>query len=482
MSPSVTTRPRLRTRLIAWYAGTLCAVLLLVAGALRYGVERTLARAHTESLEASVALFRQFFRVEIAEYRTVEATLAHIAGELVFEDRVIDVHRPDGSLFVVPGAAATHAYPTLRPPVRDLIAPLDPDLAPGWTIEVHGSAATLEAASRRLDWWLLGGIPVVVGAAALLGWWLAGRALRPIGVLASQVRALDTAPGSRLALPDTTDELGRLGSSFNTLLDRLDDTLAQQRRFLADAAHELRTPIARLRSRVELGRLSLDRTNANADAEAVRREATGTLAALDGELHSTSEVVQGLLALARADADAEPSAFAEGYLDDVLSDELAHWRETADAAGVRIALGGFDEVRARFDATLVRRLLALLLDNAVRYSASGATVTVHLESRGNEAVLTVEDQGIGIAPEDRDAVFARFHRAENARAHRADGSGLGLALARWIVQRHGGTIEAASRADGGAGVAFVVRLPVVASSAEPVAAMRDVVGRLPRAS
>ncbi len=482
MSPATVTKPRLRTRLIAWYAGTLCAVLLIGAGTMRYAMQRSLDRAHAESLEASVALFRQFFRVEIAEYRSVEATLAHIAGELVFEDRVIDVHRPDGSLFVVPGAAATHAYPALRPPVRELLAPLDPELAPGWTVEVHGSAATLEAASRRLDWWLLGGIPLVVAAAALLGWWLAGRALRPIGSLASQVRALDTAPGARLAMPDTTDELGRLGSSFNMLLDRLDDTLAQQRRFLADAAHELRTPIARLRSRVELGRLSLDREDVHADAEAVRREASGTLAALDGELQNTSDVVQGLLALARADADAEPSALAEGYLDDVFSDELAHWRETADAAGVRVALGRFEEVRAHFDATLLRRLLALLLDNAVRYSASGTTVTVHLVPAGNEAVLTVEDEGIGIAPADRDAVFARFHRAENARAHRADGSGLGLALARWIVQRHGGTIEAASRADGGPGVAFVVRLPVVAARADAPADVGDAVGRLPRAS
>jgi signal transduction histidine kinase len=468
-------RPRLRTRLIAWYAGTLCCVLLLTAAALRFGVERTLDRAYVESLESSVALFRQFFRVEIAEYRSVEATLSHIAGELVFEDRVIDVHRPDGSLFSVTGAPVIEDYPSLRAPVRTLVAPLDPLLAPGWTIEVHGSKATLDAASRRLDLWLLGGIPLVVLLAAALGWWLAGRALRPIGALAAQAQRLDAAAGSRLQLPDTTDELGRLGSSFNALLDRLDDALAHLRRFLADAAHELRTPIARLRSRVEMGRVALSRT----DAPTVRAEADRMLATLDGELRDTSEVLHGLLALAHADADVEPSRFTVGYLDDALSDELPRWRETADASGVQITLGTFEEVRARFDAALMRRLLALLLDNAVRYSPAGTVITVHLALDGATVRLTVEDQGIGIEPAERETVFARFHRTARARAHRADGSGLGLALARWIVLRHGGTIRAASRADGGAGVALVVAMPIGVPAGELLVERGEPVGSLP---
>lgn len=475
MSPRSAVRPRLRSQLIAWYAGTLCCVLLLSAVALRFGVDRTLDRAHVESLESSVALFRQFFRVEIAEYRSVEATLAHIAGELVFEDRVIDVHRPDGSLFSVTGAPVTEEYPTLRPPVRTLRAPLDPLLAPAWTVEVHGSKANLEAASRRLDLWLLGGIPLVVVLAAALGWWLAGRALRPIGALAAQAQQLDASAGSRLQLPHTTDELGRLGSSFNALLDRLDDALAQQRRFLMDAAHELRTPIARLRSRVEMGRLSL----AHAEAPAVRFEADRLLATLDGELRDTSEVLHGMLALAHAEVDTEPSRFSVGYLDDTLSDELPRWRETAEAAGVQLFLGTFDEVRARFDAVLMRRLLALLLDNAIRYSAAGTVITVHLDAHGSQVRLRVEDQGIGIPLAEREAVFARFHRTDRARAHRADGSGLGLALARWIVLRHGGTIRAASRADGGDGVAIVVELPIGAASRELVVERGEPVGSLP---
>lgn len=475
-------RPRLRTRLTAWYAGVLLTALLATAAGIRFAVERTLDRAFSESLEASLDVVQRFFRVEIAEFRTVEATVTHIATELVFEDRVIDVHRPDGTLFLLPGRTQRHGYPQLTPPVRVVEASLDPMLAPGWTIEVHGSEASLVAARRRLDVWLLAGIPVVVLAAAVIGWWLAGRALRPIGDFAAQARALDASSGARLAVPERTDELGQLGTSFNALLDRLDAALGQQRRFLADAAHELRTPIARLRGRVELARLSLAREALA--PEQVRATAEETLAALDIELHETSDVVQGLLALARADANADLESFEEAFLDDAIADELPRWRETAAQAGVRLVVDDFEEVRASFDALLVRRLLALLLDNAIRYTPRDGVVTVSLRPREVEgapvAELGVADTGIGIAPAERDAVFERFHRAAEARAHRPDGSGLGLSLARWIVQRHGGTIRIASRPDGERGTVVVVQLPRLEGQRRP--RRREPVGRLPGAA
>ncbi len=452
---SASARPRLRTRLIAWYAGSLCLVLLGAAVGVRFAVLRALDRAHEESMASSVELFRKFFRVEIAEYRSVEATLAHIAGELVFDDRAIDVHQVNGALFVPPGVRAAHHYPRLRPPVRDMTAPLDPLLAPGWTIEVHASAATLVAASRRIDYWLLGGIPIIVCVAALLGWWLAGRALRPIGRMAAQAQLLNATSGARLTLYDPNDELGRFGASFNSVLDRLDAAVSQQRRFLTDAAHELRTPLARLRSRVELGRLALVQ---GTDADA-RQHAESTLQGLERELQATSEVVGSLLALARADAGESGISLADGFVDDVLTDELPRWRESAAAAGITVALGSFDEVPATFDAAVLRRLLGLLLDNAIHYSPSGSIVTIHLSRSDQHVHLTVEDQGIGIAERERGTVFDRFHRSANARAHRADGSGLGLALARWIVQQHDGDMLAVDRQDGGPGIAIVAVWP-----------------------
>jgi signal transduction histidine kinase len=169
-------------------------------------------------------------------------------------------------------------------------------------------------------------------------------------------------------------------------------------------------------------------------------------------------------------------------VDDVLADELPRWRESAEGAGVDLAVGAFEEVQARFDPALRRRLLALLLDNAVRYSSSGGTITVDLQREAGDVLLRIEDEGIGIAPEEREAVFERFHRTAAARAHRPYGSGLGLALARWIVQRHGGTIRAVSRADGGRGAAFVARLPIVVDGTHRRRDPGDAVGRLPGAA
>jgi signal transduction histidine kinase len=455
-------RPRLRTRLIAWYAGSLCIVLLAAAASTRYVVRRTLDRAHAESVVSSIELFRQFFRVEIAEYRSVDATLTHIASELVFEDRVIDVHRPDGTLFIAPGVQQTSPQVSLRSPVRDVSAPLDPTLAPGWTIDVHASTATLDAAARRVDYWLLGGIPFVVCIAAVLGWWLAGRALRPIGQMAAEAGTLDVRAGSRLSLQDPDDELGRFGASFNAVLDRLDLALSQQRRFLTDAAHELRTPIARLRSRTELGRMSLAQTS----SDEARGVADETLGALERELRATSDVVGGLLSLARAESGANVLTLAKGFVDDVVSEELPRWQESAAAAGLTIVLGEFEDVAAVFDASLIRRLVALLLDNAVNYGAAGDTITVHCTARGDQVRLVVEDEGIGIPSAERTAVFARFHRAVVARERRADGSGLGLSLAQWIVEQHAGTIEARDRADARPGAAIVASWPTAIAASE----------------
>jgi two-component system OmpR family sensor kinase len=454
-------RFRLRSRLTAWYAGVLLIALLATAAGIRYAVDRTLDRAFAESLEASLALVQRFFRVEVAEFGSVEATVTHMASELVFEDRIIDVHRPDGTVFLLPGRNADNRYPQLAPPVRERTAPLDPLLAPGWTVEVHGSEAALAAARQRLDMWLLAGIPLVVLGAAVIGWWLAGRALQPIGALAAQARSLEAAPGARLLLPDAADELGQLGASFNALLDRLDAALHQQRRFLADAAHELRTPIARLRGRVELARLSL--AQGGLAPARLQASAEATLAAFESELRDTSEVVQDLLALARADAAADLVVATEGYLDDALADELPRWRESAAQAGVRLVIDDFEEVRARFDGALMRRLLALLLDNAIRYTPPGGVVSVRLHAAAADdpavSELRVVDTGIGVAEADRDAVFERFYRTAEARALRADGSGLGLSLARWIVQRHGGTIRLASPPQGEGGTVVVVQLP-----------------------
>lgn len=456
-------RPRIRLRLTAIYATTLLVVLLVSAAMLRFAMRDALARGLDDSARASAALVSQFFRVEVAEYQTIDATLAHMAGELVFEDRTMHIHRPDGSEFTVVGWPPPSRAPMVTAPVRRLSVPLEPALAPGWMIFVEASGAGVAAVEARIDRWLALGIPGFVLLAAAIGWWLTGRTLRPVGRMADAAAEIIPGTNGRIPVDDSSDELGRMGTRFNALLDRLDGALDQQRRFLADAAHELRTPLARVRSRVEVAMLapSSEQNGAALTTAALPADA---LPAVHDEVVRMSTLVDELLQLARADAggDEAGAAMASLFLDDLVADELHRWHVDAERAAITLRCTVLQEAPIIGDAVLLRRLIGVLLDNAIRYGRRGGGIDVHVESDGTAATLMVEDDGIGIAPEEHGRLAERFFRGERARAHRSDGSGLGLAIAAWIVQRHRGTIafEPGSR---GVGTRVRVRIPRAAA-------------------
>jgi signal transduction histidine kinase len=440
-------RPRIRLRFTALYAATLLVVLLSAAVVLRFAIRATLEREFDESVRASGALVSQFFRTEVAEYLTIEATLAHITGELVFEDRAIVVLRPDGRAFDRASRAARSTRRELQRPIRSVRFALDRDLAPGWQVEVDASMANVRALQARIDRWFGVGIPLLVLCAAFAGWWLTGRTLRPVGLMADAAARIAPASGIRLPVDDAEDELGRLGVRFNALLDRLDGALAQQRRFLADAAHELRTPIARMRARVEL---ALMEGAPSAD----------TLQALDVELRAMTTQVDELLQLARADAAGDQAAarLERIFLDDLVADEAPRWQPQADQRGVRVVVDTLEETPVQGDGVLLGRLIGILVDNALRYGHAGGVVQLAVRPEQGQARFDVDDDGIGVPEADRPHVFDRFYRGEQARHARPDGSGLGLAIAAWIVRQHGGTIDVGTSALGGA--RFTVRLPL----------------------
>jgi signal transduction histidine kinase len=442
-------RPRIRLRFTALYAATLLVVLLGAAGTLRYALRATLEREFDQSVRSSAGLVQQFFRAEIEEYVTVEATLYHIAGELVFEDRALRIRRPDGALFEIVGAPVRRARRPLSGPVRTVRFALDPELAPAWDIEVDASEANVIALQSRIDRWFGVGIPLLVVCAAVAGWWLTGRTLRPVGRMADAAARIAPASGARLPIDDSTDELGRLGLRFNALLDRLDGALAQQREFLADAAHELRTPIARLRARVEVALL-----------EPATARTTGVLSAIDQELRAVSHQVDELLQLARADAAGEDAPIRDEalFLDDVIADELPRWQPEAQRRRMTLDYSALEESPVVGDAALLPRLVSILVDNAIRYGHEGGTVRVRVHPEDGAVWLDVEDGGIGIPAHERARIFDRFFRGDAARLKRPDGSGLGLAIAAWIVRQHRGTIAATAGPQGG--TLMQVRLPL----------------------
>lgn len=456
MTSSERQRPRIRLRLTILYASTLLVVLLCTAGVLRLAVRSALDHEFENSVRASALLVRQFFRVEIVEYQTTEATVDHIASELVFEERSIRIRRPNGALYEPVSRPRTRLVTGLAAPVQKVSLPLEEGLAPGWTIEVEASAANVRAVESQIDRWMMIGIPGLVLLAAAIGWWLTGRALRPVGEMADVATEIVPSSGKRLPIDDPSDELGRLGVRFNALLDRLDGALQQQQQFLADAAHELRTPLARMRARVELAQLVAVDPSGRASVQS-----SSVIAELHDELLRMSRQVDELLQLARADAgdDGTATSLVPLFLDDIATDEIRRWQPDAERTGITLVSTALVEAPVRAEPTLIGRLIGILIDNALRYGHSGGHVDVRVEREGDFALLEVEDDGIGIAESERARIFDRFYRGDRARAHRSDGSGLGLAIAAWIASRHGGTI-AVTGVDGRNGTLISVRLPI----------------------
>lgn len=429
--------PRVRRRLTAWYALSAMILLLVVLASVRQFTRQTLRSEHDAATTRSAELVRAFFRAELVEYRQIDVTVAHLASELVFAGIGIDFLRPDGTVFASSRRPAQD--PESQLPVIERVMPLEPRLAPTWHLRLRVSSASLNAAQERIDRLTLFAIPVAALLAGFVAWLTTGRALAPVRSMAIAADKLQAAGTGRLPVADPSDEFGRLGNAFNRLLERLDTALAQQRRFLADAAHELRTPIARMRSESEARLASPAGTEDRLALERVR-----------DELGHTSKLIDELLHVARSDATTHPLQRVPVFLDDVVADVVARFEPDARTKQVRLDLSALQEARITGDALLLQRLVGVLVDNAVRFTPSGGHVAISVAREGPQATLRVDDSGPGIPPDERDLVFQRFYRGRDARAAAPEGTGLGLAIAADAAQRHGAIIRYEQSPLGGA--------------------------------
>jgi heavy metal sensor kinase len=252
---------------------------------------------------------------------------------------------------------------------------------------------------------------------------------------------------TRIKIGNAAEELAVLVTSFNELLSRLDQSFETMRRFVADASHELRTPIAVIRGEADVA-LSQERTPAE------YRESLGII--LD-EARRLSRLVDDLLNLARADAGHVQLQTHDFYLNELLGDCCRSVQGLANARGLKLECLPGNDLQFNGDEQLLRRLVINLLDNALRYTPSGGKVTAVLDAGPASVRLRISDTGIGIAPDDATRVFERFYRAGEARSRQNGGIGLGLAIVRWIAESHRGTVECASHP--GQGSTFTVTLP-----------------------
>lgn len=285
-------------------------------------------------------------------------------------------------------------------------------------------------------------LPLLILVSAGLTWWLVGRTLRPVERIRAEVAEIESSElHRRVPAPGTGDEIDRLADTMNEMLARLEGSIVRQRRFVADASHELRSPLTRIRSALELENRTGDPGRA------------GDVKEMLGDVIEMQQLVDDLLYLARADEGETERVLQAVDLDDVV---IAEGRRIRADDQVQVDLQGVSGALVNGDPVQLRRAVRNLLENAQRHAKQH--VEISLTEQGDEAVLVVADDGPGIPESDFERVFERFTRLDDSRTADTGGSGLGLAIAREIVLGHGGSLRLTP--SGTAGATFEVRLPL----------------------
>jgi two-component system, OmpR family, sensor kinase len=514
-----------RVRLTLWYTGVLALVLVCLSIGTYYLVARTTERRTFISL---AEISQGFLTTLQSEYKDQLDDKAPDALRAAALESVMEFQLRDHRFAVLDSAgnvlAQNQALPAPREPagaasqgeipgevLRNLVAGTAgaprrlQDLKLGdehfrarvLEAEVGGSRVsivTLESLERERELLediratLLWVIPIALLIASAGGYFLARKSLAPV-VGMSEKAALIGAQNlhERLPVPNQKDELGYLASTFNGLLERLDRAFEQQRRFMADASHELRSPVAIIRGEAEV---------ALSQARAPEEYRESLAVALD-EARRLSQIVDDLFTLARADAGEYPLRPRDFYLEELTADCVRAARTMAAARGIALSYEPDGEMPIHADETLVRRLAMNLLDNAIKFTPEGGRIRVACARAGGEYSLTVRDSGPGIPAEAREKIFERFFRLDPARTPAARaisaqngadqtistrtnsaeeldssaakspaetaaaataGAGLGLAIARWIAEAHQGRLTLVQ--SDASGSVFVAYLPV----------------------
>lgn len=299
--------------------------------------------------------------------------------------------------------------------------------------------------------YLLTFAPLVLVVAAGGGYWLSRRALAPVDALVRTARDISAANlNSRLPKLETGDELQRLSDTVNEMLARIETAFLRITEFTADASHELRTPVSLIRTEAEL---ALRRSRGEI-------EYRDSLRHILLEAERTTGLIEQLLSLARADSGREMLDMHPVDLRATLGGAVESWRQVGRIRGLEFSTNiDADNLIVFGDENVLRRLINILLDNAFKYTPSPGWVSVSLEHRAEDALITVRDSGIGIAESEQAKIFERFYRVDKARSRAQGGAGLGLAIAQWIVTQHRGAITVKSSP--GSGSSFCVSLPVI---------------------
>jgi heavy metal sensor kinase len=456
-----------RTRLTLWYAGVLTLSLIAFAVLVYYAAAGIFYTRQDELLRSTAETVASAYVQELGEERSVAKANDVVLAQMVFPNRYVEVADAEGR--VVAWSSNLTGHPLVLPTqtlsearqrgssfvvlnnLRVAVVPLSPDRNKqlGFAI-VAEPLSVVEEGLRRLRRDFFAGVPLILLLATLGGYFLSRKSLSPIALMNDQTERITAENlSSRLDVSNPRDEVGRLATTINALLARLDAAFSEQQRFIADASHELRTPLAVLRGETEV---ALEKERATSDYKE-------SLALIKDEAERLSRIVENLFILAGQPVDApalmkEPLRLSELVAECVRAAQVLATRKdlrlSVDDASSSVTLNGDDE--------LLKRMLLNLLDNAVKYTPAGGEIIVALSSENGNARIVVTDTGIGIPAEDQPRIFDRFYRVDKARSRALGGAGLGLSIARWIVEAHGGSLSVESAL--GRGSAFTVELPL----------------------
>ena len=407
-----TSLARLRLRLTLWYAGTFTLILLLLGGGLLLAIRHHISNRLDGSLRAATAAIAS--ATGTLERERAGGGVADAVEELHIPERVLYLFDAEGRP-LTPRTADAWIVDAARQAAKTGQLDLDRDVPGDRGVRLHAERFTSASGTAYVAAVVADRLELEDQYASLIGTFAA----------AAFAALLLVAAGGYVLVRQSTGPV--------------EHSMEQMRRFMADAAHELRTPVTVLRARAEVA-LGQER-------DAARDRAA--LQAIEQEADRVGAIVGDLLTLARADAGEQPVGREPLYLDDLAASAVEGMRALAERKGIALEVGEFEEAAIIGDANLIRRLLLIVLGNAIKYTPSegGGRVRLDVTARDGRRSVTVSDTGIGIPEDQLLHVFERFYRGEPARRE-ADGAGLGLAIARWITDLHGAQIAIASSPQG----------------------------------
>ncbi len=459
----------IRTQLTLWYTGSVVGISVVGVLLLYWGFVYTSSRNVDILLhEEAEALGSYLSLSPTADVQAYIAQLVEEKDHFIGQNKYVQVSNDRGEVIGRSANLAEAIFPLPAPegtptreevfvtilfagalPVRVVILPVVSQSGHRFFVQEGISLEGLHASLRRLRTTLFFLLPSMLGLSVVSGWLMARRVLQPIKAITREAHTIEAQDLSRrLPIANPQDEIGQLAGVLNSLLSRLERAFAQMRQFTADAAHELRTPLAVLRCGIEV-------VAGKARSPAEYQEALETYIE---EVSHLSRIVDNLFTLARADTGQQEFEWETVNLSGLLQEVYEQADLVAEARGLSISLHTDGEVSVQGDRLRLKQLLLNLLDNAVKCTPTGGRVHLAVNREESWARVTVEDTGIGIPAEALPYIFDRFYRVDKARSLDNTGGGLGLSICQWIVQAHGGRITVQSRV--GYGSTFIVSLPV----------------------